>query len=270
MIALLIAAVVIFAAFLLLAFFVAPRAKYSNIENLLGTDIFAHRGLFKNTAVPENSFSAFEAAVNRGYGIELDVHISSDGVPIVIHDSSLKRICGMDEMVENLPLCDIKLLNLFGGNETVPTLHEVLKLVSGAVPLIIEIKTYKGNYKKVCRAVCDLLSEYSGKYSIESFDPLVLIWFRRHKMDVVRGILAPGAPENSGKLLSVALMHGAVLLLNFLTKPDFIAFDHRFKNLFLFRFIRFVFHVTAALWTIKGLKSANELTQKYDAAIFEE
>ena len=86
----------------------------------------------------------------------------------------------------------------------------------------------------------------------------------------MRGILAPGAPKNCGKLLSNALMNGAVLLLNFLTKPDFIAFDYRFINRFLFRFIRSAFHPAAILWTVKDINSANELSQKYDAVIFEE
>ena len=153
MIALPIAAGVVLAAFLLLVVFTAPRVENGDNGNLLGTDIFAHRGLFRNTTVPENSILSFKAAISKGYGIELDVHISSDGVPVVIHDSNLKRICGIDKEVENLPLCDIKLLNLFGGNETVPTLHEVLKLVSGAVPLIIEIKHIKDITKR-CAARC--------------------------------------------------------------------------------------------------------------------
>ena len=86
------------------------------------------------------------------------------------------------------------MLCLLGTNEKTPTLFEVLSAVAGAVPLIVEIKTYKGNAGKVCRAADAVLSAYSGKYSVESFDPLVLMWYRRNRNSTVRGILAPGIP----------------------------------------------------------------------------
>ena len=264
------AAVAVLAAFLLLIFIALPRMKNQTTEEKLGGRRFAHRGLFDNSgSIPENSMSAFKAAVKCGYGIELDVHISKDGVPVVIHDSSLKRMCGCSDIVEEMPLSEIKMLCLLGTNEKIPTLFEVLSAVAGAVPLIVEIKTYKGNAGKVCRAVDAVLSGYSGKYSVESFDPLVLMWYRRNRNSTVRGILAPGIPPDCGRVTAFFLSRGAVMLSGFLTRPDFIAYDCRCKDRVLLRIIRKMTGVTTVLWTVKGKDFVNSLLKAYDAVIFE-
>ena len=264
------AAAAVLAAFLLFIFFTLPRMKNETAEEKLGGRKFAHRGLFDNGgSTPENSMSAFKAAVKCGYGIELDVHISKDGVPVVIHDSSLKRMCGCKYAVEEMPLSEIKKLCLLGTNEKILTLFEVLSAVAGAVPLIVEIKTYKGNAGAVCMAADAVLSGYCGKYSIESFDPLALMWYRRHRKNIVRGILAPGVPQNAGRATAFFLSRGAVLFSGFLTRPDFIAYDFRCKEQALLCIIRKMTGVTTVLWTVKGKDSVNSLLKSCDAVIFE-
>lgn len=100
---------------------------------------YAHRGLH-DKELPENSLAAFGAAVDRGFGIELDVRLTKDGVLVVFHDDTLTRMCGVDKRVSELTLDEIKELKLAGSEYGVPTLEEFLDCVGGKVPLLIELK----------------------------------------------------------------------------------------------------------------------------------
>ena len=107
---------------------------------------YAHRGLYGGE-IPENSLAAFTAAVDAGYGIELDVHLLKDGGLGIFHDSSLKRMASGKGRIEDLKTGQLKNYKLAKSQETIPTLQEVLQMVGGKVPLIIELKTVDGNHE---------------------------------------------------------------------------------------------------------------------------
>ena len=135
--------------------------------------LYAHRGYHMEPDAPENSAAAFRLAAERGFGAELDVHLLSDGNLAVLHDSSLKRMTGEALTIEDLTVQDLKDHFLGKSRETIPALEQVLEIFQGKAPLIIELKTHKGNHAALCQAVCRALEGYEGVYCIESFDPKV-------------------------------------------------------------------------------------------------
>ncbi len=191
----------------------------------LGQNI-AHRGLFTaDQSIPENSLAAFRRAVEAGYGMELDVQLSRDGQVVVFHDDDLKRVCGVDAPVDALDYAELQKLPLCGTEERMPLFSEVLALVAGCTPMIVELKTGRRN-RELCEKTLALLRAYDGPYCIESFDPLIVTWFRFHAPDLLRGQLAM-RPSLYGKS-GMAKVKGAVLgntFLNFLARPQFIAYD---------------------------------------------
>lgn len=113
-----------------------------NLSGFMGR-YYAHRGLHQDKNIsPENSLAAFQLAVDNNYGIELDVNLTMDHVPIVFHDGDLKRVCGLDKKVNEMTFEELKSLRLYNSNERIPHLQEVLDLVDNQVPLIIELKAY--------------------------------------------------------------------------------------------------------------------------------
>ena len=186
---------------------------------------YAHRGLFeKDQSIPENSLPAFLRACEAGYGIELDVQLSKDGEVVVFHDDDLKRGCGADCPVAEKTFAQLQELPLFGSEERIPLFREVLAAVDGRVPLIVELKTGKRN-DELCEKTLALLQDYAGTYCIESFDPMIVAWFRRHAPQIVRGQLAMQKESYSPKLLGGL---GPVLLsntcLNVMARPHYIAY----------------------------------------------
>ncbi|MEO8547675.1 MAG: glycerophosphodiester phosphodiesterase family protein [Sphingomicrobium sp.] len=149
---------------------------------------FAHRGLH-GVGVPENSLAAFQAALDREAGIECDVRLSGDGSAVVFHDGNLKRICDVALDVERTASALLTGQRLGGTNEYLPALWRVLELVDGQVPLLLELKTRKGNAAKLCAEVRADLSPRSGAIGIMSFDPKVLRWFRRNAPHIRRGFV---------------------------------------------------------------------------------
>ncbi len=149
----------------------------------------AHRGLH-DTEHPENSLSAFQNAIDNGYAIEIDVREIGDGTVVVFHDDTLKRISGMDGYVKNIPTKDnLKKYKLNGTKESIPTLKQVLKLVNGQVPLLIEIKN-NDKVGSLEESVLAELKKYKGEYAVQSFNPYVLEWFKKNAPEIWRGQLA--------------------------------------------------------------------------------
>ncbi|MBQ5318088.1 MAG: hypothetical protein J6K17_03225 [Oscillospiraceae bacterium] len=134
-------------------------------------NIFAHRGL-ANKSFPENSLSAFNEAVFLRQGIELDVRITKDRIPVVFHDKTLKRMCGDKRRVSACTYDELSTLYLLGTEEKIPTLEEVLELVKGKVPLLIEAKLPKRFpwHHRLERAMLPLLKKYKGEYRLQSFN----------------------------------------------------------------------------------------------------
>ena len=202
-----------------------PSGKKHPNEPEMRKFIYAHRGLHdKNIGIPENSMAAFDRAVSEGYGIELDVHLSKDGTPVIMHDPSLLRTAGVDIAVTDIPDRDIKKYPLEGTGERIPLFSEVLTDVDGKVPLLIELKVDSDNYEALCEATVKTLAGYNGIYAVQSFDPRAIKYLRIKYPDVMRGQLS-GFLVKSGAELNRFLDFGLRnLLTNYMTKPHFIAY----------------------------------------------
>ena len=151
---------------------------------------YAHRGYHDKPVIPENSLPAFRRAIERGFGAELDVHLLKDGTLAVFHDSDLRRCANVEGEIEDLTLDELKQLRLEGTDEQIPTFDEVLALFEHATPLIIELKTARGNHKALAKAVCERLDSYQGEFCIESFDPFALIDVKKFRPAICRGQLS--------------------------------------------------------------------------------
>lgn len=250
------------------ALLIMPRVTMRpDMKNLL-TD-YAHRGFFDNNdGVPENSLAAFKYAVMGGFGIELDLQLTADGEVVVFHDYTLKRMCGADVKLSSLSLLKLKEYKLAGTNYTVPTLKEVLKLVSGRVPLLIELKG-EGRDTALCEAAAEILDKYMGEYSVESFNPLLLKWFKKNRPNVVRGQLVTNfiKTKRRGSLFENIALTG--MLTNCLSRPDFIAVDERFLRSIPVRLCNGVFGSKIFVWTVRKKEHMEINRENGDCSIFE-
>ncbi|MRR12385.1 glycerophosphodiester phosphodiesterase [bacterium] len=183
----------------------------------------AHRGLWTDgPAAPENSLAAFDAAAEAGYAVELDAQRSADGVTVVIHDYNLKEMTGEDAMVADTQSAVIAKLRLLGGDETVPTLAEALDLIDGRVPVFVEIKN-EGEVGALEDDVAEQLSAYDGEAAVMSFNPFSLARVAEAAPEIPRGQLASAFAGEDLAWYEKLLLRN--LLLNFQSKPDFIAYD---------------------------------------------
>ena len=149
---------------------------------------FAHRGLH-GPGAPENSLAAFLAAIDAGAGIECDVRLSSDSKVVVFHDHDLRRLCASALTVESSPAGALTKQRLFDTDQNIPLLSDMLELVAGRVPILIELKCRGGNAAELARAVVADLEAYSGPVGVMSFEPAVGKWLSRLAPDIRRGLV---------------------------------------------------------------------------------
>jgi len=188
---------------------------------------FAHRGLHDaDRGIPENSLAAFDRAIERGYGIELDVRMTRDGDVIVFHDPNLDRMTGSHGQIVRMSWQQLRGIRLKGSDETLQTLHDVLLHVRGRVPVLIEVKATENRYLPACFAVRRALEGYRGAAAVMSFHPGVPAWFAEHSPRIVRGLVMT---ENDGRALSPYSLRKRLRrqLLMWKAKPHFLAFDIR-------------------------------------------
>ena len=265
--------IILFAALLIcaLAFLYAimPRMLRRPDASALTGRYYAHRGLHDAKAgIPENSMAAFERAVAAGYGIEFDVQLTSDRIPVVFHDETLDRMCGVPGNVRDYSYAELSQLSLLGTDQCIPLLEDVLDMVAGRVPLIIEIKIHE-HPGVVCEKADALIAAYKGPYCIESFHPHAVRWYREHRPQVIRGQLSanfsqPGQPEKRGEML----VHH--LLTNALCRPDFIAYDHHAKGNLSRVLCRRLFGALSVAWTIRSQQELDAARGDFDLFIFEQ
>lgn len=257
------------AAFVLIAiylFMICPRLFQKPDRSPFFGVHYAHRGLFDNeTQAPENSLNAIREAVEAGYGIEFDVQLSKDDIPVVFHDASLKRVCGIDGNVWEYTLEELQKMKLANSNQMIPTLAEVLEEVGGKVPLIIEYKMDRVD-TKVCELGNKLLESYQGPYCIESFHPFAVKWYRQNRPDVLRGQLSENFLRNGKKGVTMFLM--TYLLTNFMTRPDFIAYSHKDADNISRRVCKGLGALSVA-WTIRNQAEYEKAKQHFDLFIFD-
>lgn len=220
----------IFVITLLVLFLCFPQ-KSKKANELKGLYI-AHRGLHNNdNGIPENSLLAFSKAIEKGYAIENDIHLTADGRVVVFHDDTLLRVCGTSKRPEDMTLDEIKECSLFGTDQKIPTLEECLELIDGKVPLLIEFKSDSLiRADALCDAANNILKNYKGKYFIQSFYPFILRWYRKNNPTVLRGQLATAF---KGEALHRRLL--GLMLFNFIGRPQFISYEHIYKNSFMRR-----------------------------------
>ena len=250
------------------AYMAAIHPRLFNRPERMPKVYYAHRGLHDNDSdAPENTLAAFRLAVEKGYGIELDVQVTRDGRAVVVHDYNLKRICGVDKDIDAMTYEELKKYPIFHSRQTVPLFADVLRLVDGRVPLIVELKC-KNRKSLVCEMADALLKNYKGVYCIESFNPAVLLWYRLNRPEVCRGQLSSNFPKHDGNktLAHYAMRH---LLTNFLTAPDFIAYNCQDKKALSLNLCRAVFGCPAVAWTIKSQDELAACRDYFDYFIFE-
>lgn len=247
---------------------IRPDTRFRTDCLAFSTWNFAHRGLWNmNEGIPENSLAAFQRALEHKYAIELDVHLTADGQLAVFHDDSLNRMCGIDLPVESVHSEQLSHLRLLHTEYHIPLLHEVLELVNGRVPLLIEMKLPSRNLS-LCPLLDRQLRAYSGPYLIESFNSLGLYWYRKHRPDILRGQLTCRFTPSAGwdgflkKLLSA-------LLVNCVGRPHFIACHHRQANGFGIRLNRLIYDIPLFAWTVRSPEDFAECKGNFHAVIFE-
>ena len=222
---------------------------------------YAHRGLHDATR-PENSMTAFQAALDAGYGIELDIHLMKDGNLAVIHDASLKRTANADVKIEDLTTKDLDKYRLCGTEQTIPQFQQVLDLFAGKAPLIVELKCEGGNHAALCQAACRMLDGYDGLYCMESFDPRAVHWLKKHRPDVIRGQLSENWMKKKLGIPAILKMCLTYHIANVYTRPDFIAYKFADRKAFGTGLCRNLFGIQGVSWTLRS-------REEYDAAVAE-
>ncbi len=236
--------------------------------------LYAHRGLHDNqTEAPENSLQAFRRALNAGFGIEMDVQLTKDGIPVIFHDFTLKRVCGGEGKICDYTYEELQQFSLCGSKEKIPKFADVLNMIQGKVPLIIELKIERKDIS-LCSVADALLADYKGMYCIESFNPLALNWYRKNRKNVVRGQLSDaflrtemGKSSKGGERILYHLLQN--LLANFLSRPDFISYNCKFGDNLSLRLCRRFFKAKAAAWTVKSGEELEKARQYFDIFIFD-
>lgn len=260
-----IAAGVILLLVCLYLFCIAPRAKKKKFD--MPEVGYAHRGLWDESK-PENSMAAFSAAVERGYGIETDVRLTKDGVPVLFHDDTLKRVCGDPRRVIDCTYEELSELRLSGTDEKIPTLAQLIEIAGKKIPLLIELKGEELS-SELCDKIAPLLDPLGSSVVVESFNPILLFKMRKLRPEIPRGqlvtaLVSQGYPGN-------ILRNGALscMMFNFLSRPDFIAYDKHFPKALSVNLCIKLFGAGAFIWTIVGKKELDEIKKKGICPIFE-
>lgn len=266
---------------LAISLLIAPARCTAAMRDQLRGQRYAHRGLHENAGgLPENSMKAFRAAIEKGYAIELDIRLTKDGRIVVFHDDTLQRICGKADRVASQSLAALKELRLLDTEEQIPEFGEFLNQVQGRVPLLVEFKTGlpgadRAAVDRLCEAAMVLLDGYQGPFIIESFDYLVLAWFKKYRPQVMRGQLGMGLhcyiPALGRQVAeSIPLYRRKMLswlLYNYAGRPHFISY--RYQDAGLSLTLCRGLGACVAVWTVKTALDSARLLSRYDAVIFE-
>ncbi|MEZ5803115.1 MAG: glycerophosphodiester phosphodiesterase [Rhizobiaceae bacterium] len=220
----------------------------------------AHRGYHDmNNRIWENTLSAFARAVEHGYAIECDVHLSSDGVPVVFHDDTLTRLTGTDGYIWQRTAAEMAALRIGGTADRAPRLAEMLELVAGRVPLVIELKGIPGHDDGLVQAVARELEGYRGKAAIMSFDHWLIRDFRRDAPGIPAGLTAWGEKEHEIEAHFSMLAHGI----------DFVSYGiAHLPNRFI-SFVRERLSMPVITWTVRDETAVQATFAHADQMTFE-
>ena len=256
---------------LLFLYFLAVQGRrdHPGLQDLRGWN-YAHRGLHDEDK-PENSMAAFRSALEKGYGIELDVHLLKDGNLAVFHDYMLERMTGAAGKIEELTTGQLKDYCLEGTQETIPTFQQVLDLYQGKAPLIVELKSDGDNYAQLAHMACNMLEDYSGVYCLESFDPRCIGWLRQNRPHLIRGQLTENFfASKTSTLPWYVKLAMTYQLLNFMVQPDFVAYKYRDRKKLGNFLVRRAWGVQGVAWTLKTPQEHESAVQEGWIPIFED
>lgn len=225
----------------------------------------AHRGLFHNERrIPENSMLAFERAIKAGLPIELDVRMTRDKKLVVMHDAGCKRMTGEDFKVSAMLWRELERLPLLGTDQRIPLLSEVLRLVDGRVPLLIEVKNVSWIGYLECK-LRHMLLEYHGKYMIESFHPGVVGWMKLHMKDAAVGQLVSMNSTSLNPIEKIVMQQQGFYRF---TKPDFLSYDMHELTPELSRQMHKM-GIKVYAWTVRSVADYNRVKNICDGVIFD-
>lgn len=239
--------------------------KYVELnENFLNVPI-AHRGLHSDT-VSENSMQAFRLAIEKGYAIEIDIHLMKDGELAVIHDSNLNRVTNCDVIIENLTSEDLVKYPLLLNGEKIPTFKEFLALVNGRVPILIEIKATETFKPELCeKLLIDLNTyPYADKVALQSFNPFVVKYLKKYNSEYSVGLLATNKYP-FGKFKNYLLR--SLFFYNYIN-ADFVSYNIDFlPNRYVSKKVKRGHKLLA--WTINSPEKLEKARNIADNIIFE-
>ncbi len=221
----------------------------------------AHRGLH-SSRVPENTLPAVGAAAEAGYPVECDVRLTEDGVPVVVHDETLGRLTGRDRAVSDTLWATLQGLSVGDSGERIPRLQSLLRTVDSRVPILVELKT-RGLPGRLEATVADVLDTYDGAFAVQSFNPLSVLWFRRHRPGWPRGLLGgtPGSVTPPERLVTTHLLGRR------LCAPDFLAYEH--DRLPARAVTRAPGDLPVLAWTVRSEPARRRALRHADSVIFE-
>lgn len=220
----------------------------------------AHRGYHDmNRSRWENTLSAFEAAIAKDFAIECDVHLTADGVPVIFHDDKLERLTGTDGFVWQRTGAEMSALRIGGTSDHVPTLAEMLDLVAGRVPLVIELKGIPAHDEGLVTKVAEQLRAYSGQAALMSFDHWLIRQFPSEAQGIPYGLTACGSTPGEWEAHSAMLMHGVSFV-------SYGVFD--LPNPFV-TFIRNKLSMPVITWTVRKPQEVADTTKHGDQMTFE-
>ena len=226
--------------------------------DFLKNNIISHRGIFDNKKVPENSIKAFINALNKGYAIELDVHLTKDKKIVVFHDDTLERMTNIKGNIKDYTFEELKKVKLLDTKYTIPSLDEVLLLIDGKVPLLIELK-YDVKHHELEKELIKKLDNYNGDFAVQSFDPFIITYFRFHKNNYIRGLLVSNRKDTLFKKISNSMIFIPLCKPDFLSVYKSMANNEKVKK---FRKNKPVF-----AWTMKSKEDINKYKDKFDNII---
>ena len=215
------------------------RDRFGEAWDFVFTPAIAHRGLWTKDGPPENSLAAFEAACEAGYGIELDVQLSSDGDAMVFHDGRLARLTGREGKVGDYTAADLSQIKLPGGEETIPTLAETLTLVGRRAMVLVELKTPYGEVGPLEQRVHEVIIDHAGPLALIGFNPYSHAWYADRFPNILRGLdshayraadaarMAPEQRKSFARLEHVAIARPHFLALGLDMLPSERADEYR-------------------------------------------
>ncbi len=244
-------------------------AAASEAWSLLLDPPVAHRGLWDPKGAPENSLAAFETAVDAGYGIELDVRLSSDGVVMVFHDAGLERMVGRQGGLADHTASELAAMRLKSGPEPIPTLQRVFDLVDGRALIHVELKTRPGEEGPLDEAVAALTDAYSGPIAIIGFNAFSHAWWAANRPDVLRGLDSYRYADEAGMRLPEEMRRSLQALEHVeIAKPHFLALStDMLTDAPALKARASGFPIVT--WTVRSEAQAAELAPHCDNLIFE-